>query len=218
MLFVIDGSDGSGKATQVALLGERLGAEGHQVKTIDFPRYTDNKFGKLLRECLDGKRGDFMKMDPRIASTLYAADRFESSGLIREWLDSGNIVVADRYVSANMLHQGTKVQDEVKLKDFLTWLDEVEHGVFNLPRPDLIIYLEVPYSVRGLLLKNDKSRKSLDSSELDEEHQIATEKAAQTLVSSLNNWQPVNCVKDGQLRSREDIHEEIYQLVCSKLK
>ena len=78
LLIVVDGGDGAGKATQVSLLVQKLRADGHKVETLDFPQYTQNTFGELIRECLDGKRGDFMAVDARIASTLYAADRFES--------------------------------------------------------------------------------------------------------------------------------------------
>ena len=109
--LVIEGSDGAGKATQTDLLVKRLRDEGRRVKTIDFPRYRDNHFGKLLRDCLDGKHGDFLKLDPRITSLVYAADRFESSKQIRRWLEEGADVVADRYVSANMLHQGSKISE-----------------------------------------------------------------------------------------------------------
>ena len=77
-IIVIDGGDASGKATQTALLAVRLQADGVDVAQLDFPRYYDNQVGKLLRECLDGKRGDFMNIDPRITSVLFAADRVES--------------------------------------------------------------------------------------------------------------------------------------------
>ena len=213
MFFVIDGSDGSGKATQVALLKERLLQEGRKVETIDFPKYSSNTFGALIRECLDGKRGDFMQIDPRIASALYAADRFESSGQIREWLEGDTVVIADRYVSANMLHQGAKLTDETERADFFILFDEMEHGVFGIPRPDLIMYLEVPFAVRKGLLAGDGSRKALDLAELDEAHQTATETAAQSLVAGLNNWQKIACTVEGVLRAREDIHEEIYRTV-----
>lgn len=118
-LIVIDGGDGAGKATQVSLLVKRLRDEGHKVETLDFPQYTQNHFGKLLRQCLDGKRGDFMAVDARIASTLYAADRFETKPRLEQWLQEDKIVVLDRYVSANMMHQGAKIDDPEKLEDFL---------------------------------------------------------------------------------------------------
>ena len=104
--IVIDGIDGSGKATQTKLLTNRLKNLGVKVKAIDFPRYYDNFFGKLLGEYLSGVYGDFTQVDPRVASVLYAADRFESSQQIKKWLATGYTVIADRYVSANQIHQG----------------------------------------------------------------------------------------------------------------
>lgn len=212
--IVIDGADGSGKATQVSLLVERLKAEGQAVETIDFPQYKNNIFGQLLRECLDGKRGDFLQVDSRIASTLYAADRFESAPKIREWLAAGKTVVADRYVSSNMLHQGAKLHDEAMRTEFLSWLDNMEHGVFALPRPDLILYLDIPYSYRLKMMLQDKTRGELDQAEVNAEHQAQTEAAAQKLVAGFNSWQAISCVtEDGTLNSREAIHELIYSAI-----
>lgn len=212
-LIVIDGADGSGKATQVKLLTRRLKEEGLRVEMIDFPRYKNNHFGQLLRECLDGKRGDFMKTDPRIASLLYAADRFESSKDIKNWLDDDVVVVADRYVSANMLHQGAKIYDEKERGEFLAWLDRTEHDVFGIPRPDLIVYLDVPYQTRMKLMGDDSVRSKLDVAEVDERHQTDTEAAAQSLVASYNAWESVSCVEGSEMRTREDIHEDIMEAV-----
>ena len=110
-LIVIEGGDASGKETQAKLLAERLTAAGKNVQLLDFPQYDENQIGGLIRECLDGKRGNFMSIDARIASVLFAADRFESKAKIEAWLDSGAIVILDRYTSANMLHQGAKIAD-----------------------------------------------------------------------------------------------------------
>src|SRR3989344_9179485 len=146
-LIVIDGIDGSGKATQVKLLAEKLKQLKIPVKTIDFPHYDDNFFGKLIGEYLSGAYGDFIQTDPRVASVLYAADRFESSQQIKNWLAQGFVVIADRYVSANQIHQGGKIADNKKRQDFLRWLDQMEYEIFKIPRPDLVIYLDVPLAV-----------------------------------------------------------------------
>ena len=118
-LIVIDGTDGSGKATQVAKLKERLILEGVVVESLDFPRYYDNFFGKLVGECLAGKHGDFAALSPKIASVIYAADRFESAQQIRTWLDEGKTVVLDRYVSSNQIHQGGKIDNPDERYDFM---------------------------------------------------------------------------------------------------
>lgn len=222
-LIVIDGGDGAGKATQVALLVKRLQADGLLVETLDFPQYTQNTFGKLLRECLDGKRGDFMAVDARIASTLYAADRFESKPRLEQWLKEGKVVVLDRYVSANMMHQGAKIEDENALESFLSWLDHMEHSIFGLPRPDLILYLAVPFRIRAKLkaeaVANGKhgSEVKTDLAEASIEHQTKTEERAKKIVSDKNSWHAINCVEGEVVRSRESIHEDIYSAVKQAL-
>jgi len=217
-LIVIDGADGSGKATQSRRLVERLIEEGYSAELLDFPRYNDNVFGKLLRECLDGKRGDFMAIDARIASVLYAADRYESRSHIERWLEEGKVVVLDRYVSANMMHQGAKIHDADEALEFLTWLDHMEHTVFALPRPDAIVYLEVPYAVRRALIERDTTRTTIDVAEVNHEHQIACEKRAKDIVEKENAWRLVSCVADDDMRSKDEIHEEIFAHVLDILK
>ncbi len=218
-LIVLDGADGAGKATQTRLLVDRLSAEGYSVHTLDFPQYSQNHFGRLLRECLDGQRGDFIGTDPRIASTLYAADRFESAPTINEWLESGAVVILDRYVSSNMLHQGAKIYDEEELSSFLTWLDAMEHGIFAIPRPDVIVYLEVPFGVRKKLKaqaiaegKHGNDVK-IDQAEGNDKHQEDAEQNAKRLVALHNEWRMVVCADGEEMLSREAIHEQIYETV-----
>lgn len=216
-LIVIDGGDGAGKATQVAMLAETLKKAGFEVETLDFPRYKTNTFGALIRECLDGKRGDFMKVDARVASSLYAADRFESRPQLEAWLKAGKIVILDRFVSANMMHQGAKIHDEAELHSFLDWLDHMEHEIFGLPRPDAIIYLAVPAVVREGLkataVKEGKHGAATDLAEADAAHQRNAEERARTIVASKNNWHAVNCCKEESMRTREEIQADIYEIV-----
>ncbi|MFN3693324.1 MAG: dTMP kinase [Candidatus Paceibacteria bacterium] len=218
-LIVLDGADGAGKATQTRLLVDRLNAEGYVVHTLDFPQYTQNHFGRLLRECLDGKRGDFIGLDARLASTIFAADRFESAPIIREWLESGAVVILDRYVSSNMLHQGAKIYDAEELSNFLTWLDHMEHGVFGIPRPDTIVYLDVPFDVRKKLKAEAVAagkhgvEVKLDQAEANDQHQQDAEENAKRLVALHNEWRTVVCVDGDTLLSREAIHEQVYETV-----
>jgi len=210
-LLVIDGADGAGKATQTKLLVERLRADGLLVETMSFPGYERNVFGKLIKDCLLGQHGDFAALDPRIASTLYAADRFESRPQLVEWLNAGKVVVLDRYVSSNMLHQGSKmVENESALREFLAWNDHVEHVTFGMPRPEAILYLDVPFSVRAELMAKDAVRGVLDVVEKDEAYQKAAEDCAKQLLASLNNWQTIGCTEGDTLKSIEKVHELVY--------
>jgi dTMP kinase len=221
-LIVIDGSDGSGKATQTALLLKRLKKEGYRARTLDFPRYETNLFGGLIGECLAGEHGDFAGLDPRIASVLYAADRFESKGMIEKWLGEGCVVVLDRYVSSNQIHQGGKVADAKHRRSFLEWLDRMEFGVFGLPRPDAIIHLHVPTETSRRLLQEkgatDKkpylrggSRK--DTVETNGKYLEDSRESALRLVRKLNDWHQVECSRRGTLLSREEIALRVYGIV-----
>ena len=224
-LIVLDGTDGSGKATQTQLLVERLRAEGRTVATLDFPRYYDNFFGGLVGECLAGKYGDWAAIDPHIASVIYAADRWESKKQIDEWLASGVTVILDRYVSSSQIHQGGKILNEQDRKKFLEWLDTMEHQIFGIPRPDLIMYLHVSNDITQQLLlqKSAQERKRYlegkgDAHETNQEHLDNAKRSAIDLVQSMNNWVQISCMDDtGALLSKEDISEKIYAIVQNVL-
>jgi len=214
-LIVLDGGDNVGKATQTMLLLERLKSEGYNVGTLDFPQYTNNTFGKLIKECLTGQHGDFMSIDPKIVSVLYAADRFESKNRLLQLLEETDVVILDRYVSANMLHQGAKIADIEKRKEFLEWLESIEYGIFGLPEPDLTIALSVsPEHSSDILLRMvEEGKKTPDSAETDRIHQKGVAQCVEWLSSMKNNWTTVHCSSIEGLRSREDIHEEVYGIV-----
>lgn len=218
--IVIDGTDGSGKATQTALLEKRLKKDGYKVKKIDFPQYTKNFFGQLIGRCLTGDCGDFIATDPHIASTLYAADRFESSKVISDWLAQGNIVLADRYVSSNQIHQGGKISDLKKRTEFLRWLDKMEYGVFKIPKPDLIIFLDVPIAITQQLLKQKKAQDSKkylkgkkDQAENDLVHLEKTRASAIAIVEKGNRWKKIDCTVDGKILAREIIQKMVYEQI-----
>ena len=221
-LIVIDGSDGSGKATQTKLLVERLAREGVAVHSLDFPRYKANLMGALIGECIAGDHGDFLHVDPYIGSTLYAADRFESRELIKGWLAAGHIVVLDRYVSANQIHQGGKFHDPRKRKAFLTWLDKLEYGVFGLPKPNLTIYLHMPlqHSLKLLQDKRAQAKKGAylkkgkrDTVELDTAYLSNAQKSAASLMRTHSGWRKIPCTVRDTIRTREEIHEDIFRLI-----
>jgi dTMP kinase len=216
---------GSGKATQVKILKQRLLKERLKVKTIDFPRYETNFFGSLIGEYLSGLHGDFIAMDSKIASILYAADRFESSKQIKKWLDQGYVVLADRYATANQIHQGGKIDDLKKRKEFLAWLYKMEYGVFGIPKPDLVIYLDVPFEVSKMWLMNKvakrkkkylKGRKDVAEDNLI--HLKNSRNSALLLTKENKNWTKIECCKDNLCMSPEQVGEEVYKIVKRKIK
>lgn len=214
--IVFDGNDGSGKQTQAKLLIERLEKEGHKIRIIDFPRYYNNFFGKFIGECLTGKYGDFIGVDPHIISVIYAADRYESSTEIKDWLDKGYIVLADRYVSANQIHQGGKIKDVIKRRQFLQWLDQMEYGAFKLPKPDLVVYLDVPVSISLENLKNKKEKYSdgdVDLAESNREYLNNSRECGLWLCDQSSSWKNITCAENSAMRSIQDIHDDIYNVV-----
>ncbi len=220
LFIVLDGNDGSGKATQSKLLAERLVREGIATEQIDFPAYDRSVFGTLIGECLAGKHGDFLNLDPKIASSLYALDRFESASKIRGLLESGVSVIADRYASSNQIHQGGKIEDSTERKEFLAWLDAVEYGILGIPRPDRVVYLDVPVAISAELLSEKRAVKNggLSEGERDMVEQdvqyLERSRASAELLSKDASWSVISCVgAEGTLRSREAIHEDIWSLV-----
>ena len=225
-LIVIDGTDGSGKATQVALLAKKLKKEGKTVKIVDFPEYYKNFFGAFIGHCLSEQYYNFLNVHPKIASVLYAADRYESSGEMINWLNKGYIVIANRYVSANQIHQGGKIKSEKKRNDFIKWLDEMEYGVFKIPRPDVTLYLSLPINIVLQLLKDRESskmkraylKKKKDVHEADVNFLKNSIKSAMKLEKEVPNFIKIECSTNGKILSREQIHEMVYEKVKKVLK
>lgn len=222
-LIVIDGTDGSGKHTQTVALIKHLKKSGRKVATLDFPQYYKNFFGALTGKYLAGDFGDPTKISPYLASVLFAADRFESSGKIRAWLKKGYIVVLDRYVSANQIHQGAKIHDAKTRREFLAWLDEMEFGVFGLPRPDAIVYLHVDPKTAHELVAKKAARaytrgKTHDGHEGNLAFQRASEEQSLKLVREMNNWKKIECVERGRMLPPDQIAEKVWTEVEKIIK
>ncbi len=209
-LIVLEGIDGSGKATQSALLEKKLKAEGREVMHISFPDY-DSDSSALVKMYLAGDFGkDPSDVNPYAASLFYAVDRFAS--FRRKWKDfyeNGGIVIADRYTTSNMVHQMTKYEDKEQRAAFLTWLEKTEYEELELPRPDLVILLDIPLAMSEKLVKERAEKGgSMDIHEQHLEYLRKCHDAYQELVS-LYGWQKIACAENGSLRSMEDISEEV---------
>lgn len=219
-LIVIDGTDGTGKQTQTKLLLERLLGDGKNAHSLDFPQYEKNIAGKLLYEALkENKHGNFLGISPKLASVIYAFDRMESAPQIREWLDSGAVVILDRYVTSNQIHQGGKIENSEERKAFIEWLDSLEYSAAKLPRPDVVFYLDVPVEV-SLRLINERAERTgekPDQAESSERHLRESQERALGIMSDYPIVEIVDCSENGKMKVREDIHELIYQALQKHL-
>jgi len=218
-LIVIDGGANVGKATQADMLMHRLTNEGYLVGKIDFPRYNQNAIGHLIRQSLDDNSNPFATIDPKIVAMVYAVDRFESKKQIEEWIAEGRVIIFDRYVSSNKLHQGAKIESGDAREEFFEWVEHLEHEIFGLPRPDMTIYLDIPPEDSQKLLEyiEDAGVTIVNPEEKDRLHQAKVSKCASYLAGTENQWQTLQCVTEGKLRPREDIHEEVYAAVKKML-
>ena len=212
--IVIDGTDGSGKATQTKLLVGRLREEGRKVETISFPQYGQKSAGPV-EEYLSGKYGSAGEVGPYRASMLYAVDRFDASQKIRCWLDASAVVVADRYVGSNMGHQGSKIQDPDERKKFFDWEMHLEHEQFGIPRPDINLILHVPSAIAQELMRNRESKHGLkqDVHEQDPRHLQAAEAAYIDMATRFETFQLIECVEAGSLLSPQQVHALVWNLV-----
>ncbi len=214
-IFVIDGTDGSGKQTQFERLKNRLTEEGIDYRTVSFPNY-DSPSSSLVKMYLSGEFGENAKdVSPYIASTFYAADRYATyTTKYKEYYENGGIILADRYTTANMVHQAGKIQDKEEREKFLNWLWNLEFELYGLPVPAEVFFLKMPPEKALELIKNRENKfthsAQKDIHERDKSH-ITDSFNAACSVAQKYNWYTVECIKDGQVRTIDDIHEEIYQ-------
>ena len=215
-LLVIEGVDGSGKATQSARLEKRLISEGINPVTLTFPDY-DSDSSVIVKKYLAGEFGkNANDITPKIASTFFAVDRYAS--FISKWeklYNDGFMVVADRYVTANMIHQASKFEKKEDKEKFIDWLSDFEYGLYGLPKPSVKIFLDVPPKISAALMKERLNKFSgeaeKDIHERDKDYLEKTYENAR-FVAENYGFKIVLCVKDGKLRSIEDIQEEIRQI------
>lgn len=214
-LFVIDGTDGSGKQTQFKRLQERLSDENINYRLVSFPNY-DSPSSSLVKMYLSGEFGEHAKdVSPYIASTFYAADRYATyKKNFENYYKEGGIILADRYTTANMVHQAGKIEDKKEREKFLKWLWDLEFNLYGLPVPTKTFFLNMPPEYALHLIENRENKfthgTQKDIHERDKNHIVESYNAACELVDKYN-WYEVKCIKDEKIRTIDDIHEEIYQ-------
>ncbi len=218
-LIVIEGTDGSGKSTQFRLLTERLSREGKEFQRLVFPQYAEPS-SALIRMYLGGEFGSNpADVNAYAASAFYAVDRYASYKKVwGKWYEEGGLVVSDRYTTSNAVHQASK-EPESQQGAFLNWLYEFEYGKLGLPRPDLIIYLHVPTDFTEQMMRKREAdtNTSADIHEKDMTY-LATCRRTGKAAAEFYGWTVISCVRDGKMRSIEDIHDEIYRHVAAALE
>lgn len=215
-LIVIEGTDGSGKSTQFRQLTERLTREGHDFQKLVFPQYAEES-SALIRMYLGGQFGSKPSdVNAYAASAFYAVDRYASYKKVwGEYYENGGLILSDRYTTSNAVHQASKEPAEQQ-RDFLKWLYDFEYDKLGLPRPDLIVYLDVPTDFTEAMMRRREAdtNTSADIHEQDLSY-LATCRKTGKAAAEYYGWTVIQCVKDGVMRSIEDIHEEIYRHVAA---
>jgi dTMP kinase len=159
--IAVEGIDGSGKQTQVQLLARELESRGYQVLSTGFPQY-GSWFGKMVGQFLNGDLGPLNSVDPHFAALLYAGDRFECKQPIVTALESGAVVLADRYVASSLAHQAARAVPE-KRAEFRAWIEHLEYNIYGLPKEDLVLYLRLPPREAQTLIAKKSARAYTDS-------------------------------------------------------
>jgi dTMP kinase len=223
LFIAIDGTDGSGKTTQVQRLVERIRETGRPVEVLDFPRY-GNPGACFVEKYLRGEYGSPEEVGAKRASMFFALDRYDDAPRIRELLDAGTVIITNRYVSANKGHQTSHLRTREERREFLKWLNELEYGIFGIPVPDLTLLLHVPAEI-GLKLAEERDKDGVKAGgSTDILQQIGHLKKAEEAyllipeLDEVEHWRVVECAENGSILPIEAIHERIWVLVAPMLE
>lgn len=211
-IIVIEGTDCSGKETQSKLLKNHLEQNGIKVATFSYPQY-NTPTGKIIGGPLLGKPSicpswfnNYVEVDSKVASLYFAADRRASLPVLKELINNNEIVIIDRYIYSNMGHQGSKIEDKEERLKMYKFLETLEFDLLELPRPDLVIFLYLPYSYGEELKKN--RLETLDEAEKSQTHQIKSERTYLELTE-LYGFEKIDCFTNGTVKTREEINKEV---------
>ena len=218
--IVIEGSDGSGKKTQTDIIIKKLRKRKKKVTYCDFPQYRKTFFALMIERYLNGEFGEADDVSPYLASILFAGDRFQASEKIKKSLDRGEFVISNRYIQSNMAFNGAKIKSKEEKEKYISWLEEMEYEVFNIPKADLIIYLYVPYLIGQKLVDQKAKRNYTDLKRDIHEKNSNFLKRVETeylkLAKENREWEIIDCTFQGKLLSIEDISIKIEKILVRK--
>ena len=212
-LIVIEGSDGAGKETQTNLLQVFFQSAGTAFESVSFPNYKE-EYSAPVRMYLSGAFGKKPSdVSAYAASVLFSVDRFASFRTKwKEAYEAGTIILADRYIPSNMIHQAAKIKDPIERKVFLGWVENFEYEIMGLPKPQMIFFLDMPPEFSRRLRENRKNKadgsQEKDIHERDEAYMVASYETA-CQVAKTYQWIRIRCVEADRLKSIEEIHQEI---------
>jgi dTMP kinase len=223
-LIVIEGIDGSGKSTQIRLLNDHLTRNGYHCEFLHFPRADAPFFGELISRFLRGEFGTLDKVDPWLVAMLYAGDRRDASELIRSWLAKGKIVLLDRYTYSNIAYQCAKLEKKEDQEALMKWILDLEFLHFAIPRPDLNIFLDVPFSFTQEKLSSSrlgKDRQYLNGTADIHEGSMAFQRKVREIYLKVaerdKHLSVISCADEkGNILSPEMIAADIIELIKRK--
>lgn len=220
MFIVIEGLDGAGKSTQVAQIKEWLEREGKEVEYLHFPRFDTPIYGELVAKFLRGDLGSIGDVNPYLVALIYAGDRAEASKMIKEWLAEGKTVLLDRYVMSNIAYQCAKVESTTQSEELKRWILELEYKHNNIAKPDVEIFLDVPFSFTKAKLKETRvgeDREYLKGKQDIHEASLSfQERVAKVYLEHTdNNYHIIGCADDAQgaMLSIEEISQKIKTVI-----
>lgn len=220
--IVLEGLDGAGKSTQVSLLTEYLNKQNIQTKFLHFPRTESPYFGEMIARFLRGDFGDIDNVNPYIVAMLYAGDRKDASKEIESWIKENFVVIADRYVFSNIAYQCAKLNSQIEKEKLRKWIIDFEFGYYNLPKPDLNLFLDVPFIFTKNKLTQSRSGSERDylngnsdihEKNLDFQEQVRNEYLH--LCETELNFSRVDCSDNNQ---NMEIPEEIFKKIKTEFE
>jgi Thymidylate kinase len=219
-LIIIEGGDGSGKATQAQLLVSYLKKKKILVKYFDFPQYYQTFHGQTVARYLRGEFGTLDNISPYLASLAYALDRLSAKEQMEDFLKKGGVIIANRYTPSNMAYQGARFSNEKEQEKFFQWLYELEYKINKIPKENLVIYLHVPWEIGVELTAKKVDRQYLLGKEDIHEKNIDFRKKVEQMYLHLSktkkNWVVLNCVENGKILPKEVIHQKVIQILVDK--
>ena len=225
MCIVLEGVDGCGKSTQIAKLREMFAQQGVESEYLHFPRFDAPYFGEMIARFLRGELGSIEQVDPYVVALLYAEDRRDAASMIQGWLDQGKVVIVDRYVYSNVGYQCAKLHDEAEREKLRKWILSLEYDYFAIPKPDVSLFLDVPFAFTERKLAEQRvgdDRDYLNGKQDIHEQSMDLQRAVRQVYIDASNYDEdmyvVDCTTaQGEMATPEEIFGRIMQVVKTKI-